>query len=90
MSHLFVCNRGVLIRQLGGLRLRELGQSPILWSLVSLGEFNPNTTISYIAFRYCPELSMTIWSAYIRLEQVHLDPHTPPPGQDGSSHGVPN
>ena len=34
----------VLLSRLGGLRSRELGQSPILWSLVSLGEFNPYTT----------------------------------------------
>ena len=61
--------------QLGGLRSRELGQSPILWSLVSLGEFKPNTTISYIAFRYCPELALDIWS--ISIWQIALRTRLP-------------
>ena len=31
-GRLFVCNRGMLARHLGGLQSRELSQSPILWS----------------------------------------------------------
>ena len=38
-----------------------------------------------LAFRCCPELSMTIWSAYIRLEQVLSDP-TPRPQVRMASH----
>ena len=38
-----------------------------------------------LAFRCCPELSMTIWSAYIRLEQVLSDP-TPRPQVGMASH----
>ena len=65
---LFVCNRGTTFV---ARRAPIEGARPIPFTGAS-SNLTPQHLSGQGAFRCCPELSMTIWSAYISLEQVYL------------------
>ena len=65
---LFVCNRGTTFV---ARRAPIEGARPIPFTGAS-SNLTPQHLFGQGAFRCCPELSMTIWSAYISLEQVYL------------------
>merc|ERR1712110_292794 len=67
-SNAFVCNRGTTFV---ARRAPIEGARPIPFTGAS-SNLTPQHLFGQGAFRCCPELSMTIWSAYISLEQVYL------------------
>ena len=68
LKSLFVCNRGTTFV---AWRAPIEGARPIPFTGAS-SNLTPQHLFGQGAFRCCPELSMTIWSAYISLEQVYL------------------